>query len=460
MLSHASHVSPSFSHAPVRASSASPRSRRRAGALLGAIVLVSFLASASARADSLPTTCDKVASPQGSDAGNGSPASPLRTAGALAGALSPGQVGCLHAGTYAGGLRVGHGGSAGAPIVLRSYPGERALITGRVYIPQGSNYVTIGALSLDGNYQSGERLPSPTVNANHVTFEADDVTNDHTEICFDLGSTTWGFADSTVIAGNRIHDCGVIPSTNQDHGIYVEDATNTQIVNNVIVKNADRGIQLYPNSTGAVITGNVIAGNGEGLIFSGEGGATSNGNLVEHNLIVNSVLRRDIESWYPNGTPHGVGNLAQNNCVSARGIDTSSGGFTSQGNVTATQSELVATGEGAYAPAKGSACANVLTVSGVEGAPSGGEPTPSGKGSGATPAHQLVGATSQSAGSTPAAPAGASSGAGKTAGGVSGRASHSTVAHKHHRRHGAKRKHARHRAKAHRHSASAPRHSH
>lgn len=456
MLSHASHVSSSFTHAPVRASSSSRPTRHRAGALVAAIVLaalVCLVATGSARADSVPTTCDKVASPQGSDAGNGSPASPFRTAATLVGSLAPGQVGCLHAGTYAGGLRVSHGGSAGAPIVLRSYPGERALITGRVYIPQGSNYVTIGDLSLDGNYQSGsERLPSPTVNANHVTFESDDVTNDHTEICFDLGSTTWGFADSTVIAGNRIHDCGVIPSSNQDHGIYVQDATNTKIVNNVIVNNADRGIQLYPNSSGAVITGNVIAGNGEGVIFSGEGGATSNNNLVEHNLIVNSLIRRDIESWYPAGTPHGVGNLAQNNCVSARGIDTSSGGFTSQGNVTASASELVATGDGSYVAAKGSACAAVFTAT---GGPEGSPP-------GATPAHQQTGATSQNGGSqhatAPATPA-STSATGKASNGTSERASHSTVAHKHHHGQRAKRKHAKHRSKA-KHHRSAQRRGH
>jgi parallel beta-helix repeat protein len=320
-----------------------------------------------------------------------------------------------------------------------------------VYVPRGSDYVTIGDISLDGNYQSAsERLPSPTVDANHVTFESDDVTDDHTEICFDVGSSTWGMADSTVIAHNRIHDCGVIPSTNRQHGIYVQDATNTQIVGNVIVNNTDRGIQLYPNSTGAVITGNVIAGNGEGVIFSGEGGATSNGNIVEHNLVVNSQIRRDIESWYPSGTPHGVGNLAQNNCVSARGIDTSSGGFSAQGNVTASSGELVATGGGGYAAAAGSACAAVLssTASGVEGTPSGGAPTPGGKEAGATatPARQqAAGAASPSAASAQAAH-GATPGyapvAVKTASRPSVRVAHPSVAHKH-RRHATKRKHKR-----------------
>jgi parallel beta-helix repeat protein len=450
MLNRASHVSASLAHGPARGSLAPRPSRRHARVLATALALTGLLSCsyvAPAGADSVPTTCDKVASQQGSDAGNGSPSAPFRTVGALAASLSPGQVGCVHAGTYAGGLRIGHGGAPGAPIVLRSYPGEQALITGRVYVPQGSDYVTIGDISLDGNFQGSGRLPSPTINANHVTFESDDVTNDHTEICFDVGSSTWGMADSTVIAHNRIHDCGVIPATNHQHGIYVQDATNTQIVGNTIVNNADRGVQLYPNSTGAVISENVIAGNGEGVIFSGEGGVTSNGNLVEHNLIVNSQIRRDIESWYPSGTPLGVGNLAQGNCVSARGIDTSSGGFTAQGNVTASPAELIATGAGAYAAAPGSACAAVLaaTVGGGGPAPSGGAPPPAEKEAGtpAKPAHKAgpaasspSGPTSQAASSGPAV----ASDPVNTATRPPVRAAHPTSAHRHHRHHAKRRR--------------------
>ncbi len=458
MLNHASHVSPNFADAPAR-KDRSPRPARRARSLAAAVVLSGLLSSIAvlpAGAESLPTACDKVASPAGSDSASGSPAAPLRTAGALVAALAPGQVGCLHAGTYAGGLRVSHGGSPGAPIVVRSYPGERAQITGRVYVPAGSDYVTIENVSLDGNFQSGERLPSPTINANHVTFESDDVTNDHTGICFDVGSATWGFADSTVIAHDRIHDCGA-PSTNQQHGIYVQDATNTQITANVIVDNADRGIQLYPNSTGAVITSNVIANNGEGVIFSGEGATSSSGNLLEHNLIVNSQIRRDVESWYPSGTPQGVGNLVRANCVSTRGIDTSSGGFSAQGNVTASSGELLATSGGGDAAASGSACAAVLggSVSGVEGVPSAGAPTPAGKeaGAGATPARQPAAASSAAASSQAAPVAGpaATPAALSAAARPAGRGSRSRAAHAHRGRHA--RSHKRVRPKAKRHGA-------
>lgn len=460
MLSRASHVSPDFLSAQDADGRGRRPIRRRARvlgaslALCGALSLtgsISLLAVLPAGAESLPARCDKVAAPTGSDSANGSSATPLRTVAALANGLAPGQVGCLRAGVYGGGLRVNHGGTAGAPLGLRSYPGEHATITGRIYVPAGSNYVTFEGLSIDGNYQSGERLPSPTVDANHVTFESDDVTNDHTGICFDIGSATWGYADSTVIAHNRIHDCGVLPSTNQQHGIYVQDATNTQIVGNVIVNNVDRGIQLYPNSTGAVITGNVIANNGEGVIFSGEG-ASSNGNLVEHNLIVNSRIRRDVESWYPSGTPRGVGNLVRANCVSTRGIDTSAGGFSVQGNVTAAASELVATGEGGYSAAPGSACAEVLGAVAGAGAPEAAPPLGKEGAAAAVAQQQLEPTSAPAEPATPAAPAAGSTPA-QAASDTGSHASRQGATHVRRARH-AKRKHAKHKHAKHSHGTT------
>jgi hypothetical protein len=59
--------------------------------------------------------------------------------------------------------------------------------------------------------------------------------------------------------------------------------------------------------------GNVIDGNGEGVIFSGAGGETSNDNVLENNVITNSKLRHDVETWYPDGPGHG--NVVRNNCV-------------------------------------------------------------------------------------------------------------------------------------------------
>jgi len=328
--------------------------------------------------------CSLVASPSGSDTSPGTLARPLHSVQALANALKPGQVGCLRGGTYGGGISVEHGGTADAPLVIEGYAGERAEVTGRVYVKQGSDYVAINGLVLNGNHQaSATALPSPTVNADHVTFEYDDVTNEHTTICFDLGNAQWGTAADTVIAHDTIHDCGKLPATNYDHGIYVAEASGTQIIDNVIMHNADRGIQLYPDSTAARIEGNVIAENGENIIFSGDGGVASSDNVVEHNLIVNATTRHDVESWYPEGNPAGSGNVVRHNCVSSRGIATEAGGFTAESNVTAAGGEVRVSGAGVPQPVAGSACAAelpaVTATVGSEGTVSGGGPTPAGK---------------------------------------------------------------------------------
>ena len=95
-----------------------------------------------------------------------------------------------------------------------------------------------------------------------------------------------------MIARNRIHDCGLLPAANHDHGIYIAAAGGTVIRDNLIYDNADRGVQLYPQAEGTQILDNVIDGNGQGVIF----GAHSDDTVVHGNIITNSNVRHNIES--------------------------------------------------------------------------------------------------------------------------------------------------------------------
>jgi parallel beta-helix repeat protein len=246
--------------------------------------------------------------------------------------LSPGETGCLHGGTYLEDVRIGQGGSAGSRLTLTSYPGERAKVIGRFYVPKGSNYVTVSNLDLNGTPKRGTNDandPSPTINAENVTFQGNEVTNDHHAICFLLG-TSWGAVKNTVIDGNRIHDCGRLPSTNYDHGIYVELSTNAKIVNNVIYDNSDRGVQLYHDSQGTLVSNNVIDGNGEGILFAGDYGYASSNNTIEDNIITNSVERNNVESWWPSGNPIGHNNVVRENCIGGGVRDHGDGGISTQ----------------------------------------------------------------------------------------------------------------------------------
>jgi parallel beta-helix repeat protein len=143
-----------------------------------------------------------------------------------------------------------------------------------------------------------------------------------------------------VIERNRIHDCGELPSTNMEHGIYLSEARDAIVRDNWIYDNADRGIQLYPDADGSTITGNAIDSNGEGIVFAGAGSNVSTDNLVDGNVVSNSNLRWNVYSNTPGSPAHG--NVLRHNCLwagdappdfgSHGGVETSSQDFTSKAN--------------------------------------------------------------------------------------------------------------------------------
>jgi hypothetical protein len=301
-----------------------------AAALVVATALIGPAPSAQAG-----TACTLVASPTGSDSNPGTLAAPLQTAQKLVSSLQPGQTGCLRAGTYTESVSFRKAGTASAPITLTNYPAEAAEIVGRVYVAEGADYTTVTGLKLDG--VNAARQQSPMIDANHVTFSYDDVTNDHTSICFGIGSATWGWSTDTLITHSRVHDCGeMTPDDNYQHGFYIGGATDTTIEWSMIYDNAARGIQLYPEADYTTIDHNIIDSNGTGIIISGTDGVASSYNDIYDNVISNATQRHDVESWWPAGNPVGVGNTVHNNCVwgGREGtIDSSGGGFTAQNNI-------------------------------------------------------------------------------------------------------------------------------
>jgi hypothetical protein len=323
-----------------------------AAAALGATAV---LADTNVSSSVATASCTKFAAPGGSDGASGSVTAPFRTVAHLVGSLQSGDVGCLRGGTYDEDVSIAQAG-----ITLTAYPTEQATLVGRLWVKQGADGVTVSNLNLDGKNEG--LLPSPTVNADNVKFLHDDVTNEHTEICFLIGSA-WGRTQGTLIQANRIHDCGKLPSSNQDHGIYVESADDTQILDNVIYDNVDRGVQLYPDAQGTVVRHNIIDSDGEGIIFSGAGGTASSDSVVEQNVISSSTIRADVESWYPAGNPVGTNNVVRNNCVvpgAGGGINGSNGGFTATSNLTVSGAGFLDASSGDYRLSATSPCAMFL----------------------------------------------------------------------------------------------------
>lgn len=273
------------------------------------------------------TTCGRVASPSGWDGAAGTLSHPYRTVRRLVASLAAGETGCLRAGVYSEDVAIRHGGTASAPMIVRSYPGESATIVGRLYLARGADYTAISDLKLVGlghGHQCAKMCPSPIVNADHTTFVRDDVTNNHADtICFLLGDSNgvYGPADYTTIEGNRIHACGKLPASNLDHGIYVQESHGSRILDNLIYDNSDRGIQLYPQAVGTLIRGNVIAGNGEGVDFGASGSQSANDNIVENNIISNSTVLYNVLSAYGPGDRVGKGNVVRDNCIGGGRMD-------------------------------------------------------------------------------------------------------------------------------------------
>jgi Right handed beta helix region len=280
--------------------------------IIGAALIVLATLGASCDGRAAPATastavrCTKTISPQG------------RSVQRLVDSLRPGQVGCLLPGTYSGDVSIHRGGRRGKPIVLTSATSREARVRGTFWVD--ANDVVVTRLRLDGSTTGGN--PSPQINGDRVVFRNNNVSNGHTAICFIVGGdfAKYGLAEGTVIAGNRIHDCGRLPRTGHDHGIYLEGSRGARVVGNMIYGNADWGIQFYPEADHSYVAHNVIDGNGGGIIVAGEsaGGEynqahASDHNRVELNVIANSSADQNIAVFW--GGPVGVGNVVRRNCV-------------------------------------------------------------------------------------------------------------------------------------------------
>jgi hypothetical protein len=280
--------------------------------------------------------------------------------------LGPGDIGKLAPGTYGAHdtVDLSSSWSRNHPIRLtsrdRSAP---ATIAARLVFQRGANHWTLDHLNLDaasGNTSSS----SITIGSDNVTLRHNDITNQDGVICINtLDDPTWGVAHDTLIALNRIHDCGSYPVVSASsrgyfsHGIYAS-GYGAVIKDNWIYRNSGRGVQLR-GSRGALVVHNVIDRNGAGVII---GDLDSSDNVVAYNIITNNsnegrVNSFGIYSWWGGATP-GSGNVARGNCLfgnQAGQVSTDAGGFRNE-NELLTNPRYVVASPAKYRLRRGSPC--------------------------------------------------------------------------------------------------------
>jgi hypothetical protein len=270
--------------------------------------------------------CDKLAAVSGSDAGTGTLASPYATPQKLIDSLAPGQTGCFRAGAYS----FSQTDVSTAGITLTPYGDEAVTLKGPIKVKPAGHHSTIEGMKLHGAGDIG-----PKIYADGTVLRDNEITNEHTSTCVHVGSWYDGPApEGVVIERNRIHDCGELPSTNKEHGIYLSEARGAIVRDNWIYDNVDRGVQQYFEVHGARITGNVIVGNGQGLNFSG-----GSDQIVEGNIIASANRRWNVYAGSTGSPGEGV---LRDNCVFADEPDFTANGGIASSNVFAEADNLIA----------------------------------------------------------------------------------------------------------------------
>ncbi|HLH66932.1 MAG TPA: hypothetical protein VKV27_14640 [Solirubrobacteraceae bacterium] len=275
----------------------SPFSKPLAAAALiaGALAAAAGLAPAAQAS----TTCSLYASPSGSDSNSGQLSAPLQSVAALDAALSPGQTGCLESGTY-GSIstvaRLTASGTASGQITITAAPGQSPTIVGLVEL-EGS-YTTLSGLTIDGSNdlydaeRSGTTCPYPVSNGleidgQHDIFQYNDFYQSVPSLRGNGIGIGWnGQADDTIVRYNRIHDLGQCDA--YDQMIYLARGNDVQIYDNWMWDDPHGwGVQIYPAAADAHVYDNVIDGAGSGVVIAGD--STVQGNVVDHNVVINST---------------------------------------------------------------------------------------------------------------------------------------------------------------------------
>lgn len=209
----------------------------------------------------------------GSSSNDGTYNRPWNLATALAGAggrVRPGDTVWVRGGTYRGTFTSTVTGQTGAPVVIRAYPGERAIIDGSTsttsstFVVRGGNSVIWGLEVLNSNTTRDFSVTSSHSRPNGVVNYASN-TRYVNLIVHDVGVAFYTEPQYTnvEVVGSIFYNNGwQSPSRGHGHALYIKSYTGPVIArDNVMFNQYGYGVHIYTNAGSGQLNNITLEGN-------------------------------------------------------------------------------------------------------------------------------------------------------------------------------------------------------
>jgi hypothetical protein len=253
-------------------------------------------------------------SPSGSRTGDGTTARPWDLATALAGGggrIAPGDTVWLRGGTYRGAIESRVHGAPGAPVVVRQYPGERAVIDaagatsstrrGDLFVVTGDYSVFWGFELMDSDPdRTTDTRPNMMVNDASHTRYVNLVVHDG-----GIGFYTYAPPVDVEVSGCLFYNNGwEVPRQANGHAIYVKSNTGPLVIrDNIAFDQFGYGLHVYTEARSGLLNnirleGNVVFNNGT---LSAKSGAANI--LVGGRARADAIVARDNLAYFSPGVP-------------------------------------------------------------------------------------------------------------------------------------------------------------
>jgi len=323
-----------------------------------ATAVIAAAVSGAASGSSSAVRCSLWAAPYGVDTNAGTQVAPFLTLGKLAGMLTPGQTGCLPAGTsFAKREVITAVGTSTARITITTAPGgARAILADGIETTQATRYLTLTNLAIGALDDSVDRNVQGTVvlRGFSAALTRSDV-GPGTLKQSGRSCVVLDHAGSALIGGNVLHECNGASPGLYSAGVLAATSIHARILDNVIFGNAGGdALAFAPNAQISVARRNLMVDNLGGIYFSGGPKVASRDNRIEQNVITRDG-RFDVHSAYAPNTPVGTGNLVAKNCIwSPNAVTAAGAGFKLVANRKV--NPRVVKGQGTYRLAASSPC--------------------------------------------------------------------------------------------------------